>query len=400
MQVSNAHRLLAIFFFRLLLNTGRRFIYPFAPALARELSLPLGAVTSIIAATQCTSILGLFSGPIADRIGNRFMMRVGLGLLAVGMLICGLVPQYWFIFTGLVLAGFGKTVFDPAIQSFIGHTVPFEKRGRIIGIIETSWAGATLFSIPALGLLISHSGFQTSFITLALLASCCWLYVGFVIPHTTETTGTYREKAKVSIATALLETLRYRPTAAMMAFGFWISLGNDALFVVYGFWFEKEFAVSLVTLGFTTVAIGSAELLGETLTSLFSDRIGLRNFLLLALSLVVISYLLLPVLGFALLPAMLGIFLVFLFFETAMVTSFGLSTELMPQARATMMAGFYAAGGIGRVLGVILGGLGWKLGGIKLVAGGAAFATITGLLFFLWGFQKIKTEKGDQDLSV
>ena len=92
--------------------------------------MPLAAITSIIATSQMTSLLGLFSGPLADRIGYRFMMRAGLALLALGMLLCGLLPSYWPVFIGLVVASFGKTVFDPAIQAFIGRNVPYARRGQ------------------------------------------------------------------------------------------------------------------------------------------------------------------------------------------------------------------------------------------------------------------------------
>ena len=79
-------QILLITAFRLLLNTGRRFVYPFAPALSRGLEVPLGAITSIIAAGQFTSLLGIFAGPLADRYGYRMMMRAGLAMLALGML--------------------------------------------------------------------------------------------------------------------------------------------------------------------------------------------------------------------------------------------------------------------------------------------------------------------------
>ena len=144
---SLVQQIIAVMILRLLINTGRRFVYPFSSALSRGLDVPLAAITSIIATSQMTSLLGLFSGPMADRIGYRFMMRTGLALLAVGMLLCGLLPTYWPVFIGLVVASFGKTVFDPAIQAFIGRNVPFAKRGRVIGAVETAWAGSTLIFI-------------------------------------------------------------------------------------------------------------------------------------------------------------------------------------------------------------------------------------------------------------
>ena len=132
MNAAFVRQILIITLFRLLLNTGRRFIYPFAPALSRGLDVPLGAITTIIAAGQFTSLLGIFAGPLADRYGCRLMMRAGLAMLAVGMLICGLVPLYWPVFVGLVVSSFGKTLFDPAIQAYIGNNVRYERRGRIL----------------------------------------------------------------------------------------------------------------------------------------------------------------------------------------------------------------------------------------------------------------------------
>ena len=64
---------------RLALNTARRFIYPFAPALSRGLGVPLSSIASIIAINQASGLLALFIGPVTDRLGYKFMMMVALG---------------------------------------------------------------------------------------------------------------------------------------------------------------------------------------------------------------------------------------------------------------------------------------------------------------------------------
>ena len=309
MKVRLVQQIIAVMFFRVLLNTGRRFIYPFAPALSRGLDVPLAAITSIIATSQITSLLGLFSGPLADRIGYRFMMRAGLALLAGGMLLCGLLPTYWPVFVGLVVASFGKTVFDPAIQAFIGRNVPYARRGRVIGAVETAWAGSTLIGIPALGLIIEHVGLNNSFYILASLGAIGWISISRVIPPDEPNVDSKHER--IGILTSLKQLVQIRPAAGMLAFGFWISIANDSLFVVYGAWFEKDFLVSLVTLGFSTVAIGAAELLGESMTAIFSDRLGLKRAVILGLCLAICAYLLLPFLGRTLPLAMAGMFCVF-----------------------------------------------------------------------------------------
>lgn len=378
-----ANQIVAVLFFRLLLNTGRRFVYPFAPFLSRGLDVPLAAVTAIIATCQATSLLGFVSGPLADWFGYRVMMRAGLAMLAAGMLLCGLVPEYWPVFLGLVVASFGKAVFDPSIQAFIGHNVPFERRGRVIGIIETAWAGSTLIGIPALGLIIGNIGLTGSFFLLALLGAISWLAINRVIPA--DKPATVPKKNRIQLFAALPQLLKMRPAAGMLAFGFWISIANDSLFVVYGFWLEQDFHVSIATLGFSTVAIGAAELLGESLTAAFADRLGLKRAIVLGLCLAMAAYLLLPFTNRSLPLAMTGMFFVFLAFEFTMVTSFSLSTELMTESRATIMAGFYATAGVGRMIGVLVGGWLWHIGGITAVAWTSTGLTGIGLLSLFWG---------------
>lgn len=376
-------QIIGVTILRVLLNTGRRFIYPFAPALSRGLDVPLTAITSIIATSQATSLLGFFSGPIADRLGYRLMMRAGLAMLALGMLTCGLATHYWPIFVGLVIASLGKTVFDPAIQAFVGRHVPFERRGRIIGILETAWAGSTLIGIPALALIIDHVGLKNSFLILALLGAFGWIAIGRLIPADTPTSA--QKMKRTSSFSSLKQLLVNRPAAGMLTFGFWISIANDSLFVTYGAWFEQDFLVSIVTLGFSTIAIGSAELIGESMTALFADRLGLKRAIILGLCLAVCAYLLLPFIGKTLPLAMAGMFCVFLFFEFTIVTSFSLCTELLPKARATMMAGFYATAGVGRMIGVLIGAFLWQIGGITAVAWTSAGMTLLGLMSLLWG---------------
>ncbi len=396
-QVPLIRQIIAVMFFRLLLNTGRRFVYPFAPAFSRSLEVPLAAITSILATCQIVSLLGLFSGPLADRYGYRTMMRAGLGMLAVGMLLCGLAPGYWFLFVGLLVASLGKTVFDPAIQAFIGKNVPFERRGRVIGAVEMAWAGSTLIGIPALGLIIEHLGLQSSFLVLALLGGIGWLTISRVIPR--DEPGQLPGQGRVQIFAALPQLIRVRPAAGMLLFGFWISIAGDSLFVVYGAWFEQSFLIGIATLGFSTVAIGAAELIGESMTAVFADRLGLKRATILGLCLAILAYLLLPFLDRSLPLAMVGLFLVFLALEFTIVTSFSLSTELMPEARATMMAGFYATCGVGRMIGVLLGGWLWQAGGITAVAWTSSGFIALGLLSLIWGLHGWKRQGTDEQVS-
>jgi DHA1 family inner membrane transport protein len=360
---------------RLVLNTARRFAYPFAPVLSRGLGVPLTEVTSLIAVNQATSVLGILFGPMADRLGYRRMMLAGLGSLSLGMFAGGLLPFFGVVMAALLLAGLGKTVFDPALQAYVGERVPFKRRGTVIGILEFSWAGSTLVGIPLLALLIEHFGWRAPFFTLGGFGLLGIAALIRVMPA--DGSRKSKRSSAVTFRHAWAGLGHQRASLGMIGYAFLYSAANDNLFVVFGAWLEQAFGLSIVGIGMGASLIGAAELIGEGLTASCADRLGLRRSVLLGLALSVLSYGLLPLIAHSLLTALAGLFVLFLVFEFTVVSSLSLSTELLPGSRATMMASFYASAGIGRVVGALIGGVVWLKGGI--LATGVVSVLITSL---------------------
>jgi predicted MFS family arabinose efflux permease len=172
-----------------------------------------------------------------------------------------------------------------------------------------------------------------------------------------------------------------------LAFGFFASAANDNLFVVYGAWLENSFSLSIVALGLGTSVIGIAELSGEGLTAAISDRLGLKRSVASGMSLCIISYIALPLLGQTLSLSLGGLFLIFLTYEFTIVSTLSLCTELLPGLRATMMSGFLAAAGVGRVIGALIGGPVWLAGGILMTGAVSAVMSGLGLLCLIWGLR-------------
>ncbi|MHB8765704.1 MAG: MFS transporter, partial [Deferrisomatales bacterium] len=314
---------------RLLLNTARRFPYPYAPVLARGLGVPLPAVTSLIALSQATGLLSPLFGPLGDRWGYRTQMLGGLTLLAGGMFLAGGFPAYGPVLAGVFLAGLGKSAFDPAIQAWIGHRVPVHRRGLAIGLAELAWSGSALLGVPAVGLLIELGGWRAPFLGLGVLAVAAGATLAAVVPRTPP--GAAREEW--GLWRLWRAVARDRASVAALGFGFFVSAANDALFVVYGAWLESSFGLGVVALGAATTAIGLAEFGGEGLTALLADRLGLRRSALLGAAAVALAYALLPLASGSLGGALLGLAAVFLACEFTIVSSFSLVTELLPGAR-------------------------------------------------------------------
>ncbi|MBG0779635.1 MAG: MFS transporter, partial [Desulfotignum balticum] len=89
---------------KLLMNTARRMVYPFAPAFARGLGLDLAAITSVIALNQATAVLGPVGASFADHYGNRRIILFSLVMLCIGCVAAGLIPMYGTLVLALFLA--------------------------------------------------------------------------------------------------------------------------------------------------------------------------------------------------------------------------------------------------------------------------------------------------------
>ena len=368
---------------RFILNTSRRFVYPFAPVLSRGLGVPLTAITSLIALNWATGIIAVFIGPLTDRLGYRLMMIVGMTLLAVGLLVSGFLPLYAVVLVALFLAALGKAVFDPAVQAYISEHVPYRRRGLAIGLLEYSWAGSALLGIPVLAVLIDRFGWRSPFFLMGVLALLGIVALVVLIPRPNRDHA--GQDSKINLKSAWKRVLREKSARGALAFIFLVSAANDSLFVVYGAWLEQSFGLSIVALGLGTSAIGLAELLGETMTATLADRIGLKKSVVTGLAICIIFYVILPVLSQTITMAFVSLFLIFTAFEFMIVASVSMATELLPETRATMMATYLGAAGLGRVVGALIGGPVWMIGGIFATGVVSALISALALGALLWG---------------
>ena len=370
---------------RLVLSTARRFAYPFAPVLSRELGVPLTSITSLIAVNWATSLLGVFFGPLADRFGYRKMMVLGLVMLTVGMFAGGFFPLYSVILITLFLAGLGKIVFDPAVQAYVSERVPYNRRATAIGFLEISWAGSTLLGIPLIALLIDNVGWRSPFFAMGAIGLAGIIALIVIFPPDEKLIS--KPRRSLSVKKVLPIILQDKASLGALAYVFFFSAAIDNLFVVYGAWLEKAFSVGIVALGMATSVIGVAELVGEILVVTISDRFGLKRVVMVGVTICIFTYGLLSFAGQSLLPALAGLFIHFLIFEFTIISSVALCTELQPGMRATVIAGFFAAAGLGRILGALIGGPIWLAGGIVATSLVSSGITAFALMSLCWGLR-------------
>jgi predicted MFS family arabinose efflux permease len=300
-------------------------------------------------------------------------------------LAAGFLPFYGVVMLALFLAGLGKSIFDPALQAYLGKIVPYQRRGLVIGLVEFAWSGSSLVGVPLVGVLIDRIGWQSPFFLLGGLTLLAAVALGVLLPA--EGRPGMSAAALPGFRQAWAEMRNNRAARGLLAFAFFLGLANDNLYVVYGAWLEESFSLGIVALGVASSVIGAAELIGEGLTASIADRLGLKRSIIVGLALSALSYLLLPLFGYTLPLALAGLFVVFLTFEFAIVTTISLATEVLPGARATMMASLMATMGVGRVIGALAGGSIWLAGGLTVISLVSAITTALALGCLWWGLR-------------
>ncbi len=130
---------------------------PLFPLIHRDLGLSFTELGALVMAMFLSSaVLMPLAGVLVDRIGARFVLLAGFGLMAGATLGYGLVDDYRLLFALAVLAGAGNAVFHPCDYSVMTATIAPERLGRaysahiFIGYLGYAFAPIAMAGIGAL----------------------------------------------------------------------------------------------------------------------------------------------------------------------------------------------------------------------------------------------------------
>ena len=236
-----------------------------------------------------------------------------------------------------------------------------------------------------MGWLISRSGWLSPFWILTLLGLVSILLISKMIPPD-KNADTEKPKLWSNFQAVIVNPL----ALAGLAVGLLISAANEVINLVFGVWMEADFGLQILALGGAAAVIGVAELGGETVAGTFVDRLGKPQAVGLGIILNCGVALAFPLLGWTLPGALVGLFLFYISFEFTLVSLIPLMTELLPRARATLMAFNVAGLSLGRALGALVALRAFESWGIWASAGATVAFNGLALLALrrLWAEQK------------
>jgi len=352
---------------RMIYNTLHRMVYPFLAIFARGLGVDLTTISYALTARSVVGSIGPFAAAVADRRGRRFGMLFGAVLFMLGASVVVFWPSFPGFAVSLVLATLGKYIFDPGMQAYLGDRVPYERRGRTIAITEFGWSLAFVIGVPLMGFLIASKGWMAPFPLLALLGV---LIVGgllWMLPKDAPQANSNRSRDNFRLVLTSL------PALTGLAIGMLATAANEQVNLVFGVWLEDSFGLKIAALGAASAVIGISEMGAEGLVAGFVDRLGKLRAIALGLTVNSLAALALPWLGRTEFGALAGLFFFYISFEFTIVSSLPLMTELLPSARATLMAFNVASLSFGRAIGAFLAPRLYGLGFLAVALGAIGF---------------------------
>lgn len=366
---------------RFTLNTSFRMIYPLLVFLAQDFAIDLQTVSLLVTMQVGVSLLSPLGGMLSDMRGERTTMISALLLFCSGTLCCMLAPSFALFLTGYALTGLGAALYQPALQSYISARTDYARRGRVLGLIEMSWALSALLGVTLMTQVVQISGTRAAAFAI-LLGMGLLLVIGtcMILPAGRSPT----DGAHMPRRWSGLVALSQRNVLGAILLLTCLLWAIELIFVVYAGWLQADFGATTEQVGLIFGLLGFVELGGSGGSALLTDRLGKRRAVLLGLVALAIVQAALPF-SAGNWTLFLPLFLLMgLCFEFALISTFPLLSEMVPSMRGTVLALGLSAMGIGRVFGSLLGPFLWQNYGFMvnglLASGLVLLSVIIGLL--------------------
>ena len=134
-------------------------------------------VASVVAATTVSAVLA--------RVGPRWAYLLGLGVFAVGSLLCAVAPTMQLLLVGRVVQGSAGGLLAGLGYAVINSALPQSLWTKASALVSAMWGVGTLLGPAAGGLFAQYSSWRWAFGVLVALAAAIAMLVPFALPART-----------------------------------------------------------------------------------------------------------------------------------------------------------------------------------------------------------------------
>lgn len=156
---------------------------PLGPQFTRVFGLSDAQFGLLVSAyTLAAGASGLGASLFIDRFDRKRALLALYASFALATLACGLAPSYALLMAARVAAGLFGGVLGALVQTIVGDVVPYERRGRAMGIVMSAFSMSTVAGVPASLWLAGVFDWHAPFIAIALSSGLIWLGAARGVP--------------------------------------------------------------------------------------------------------------------------------------------------------------------------------------------------------------------------
>jgi predicted MFS family arabinose efflux permease len=370
-----------------LATVDNQLLIPLLPLLGREFGVSMATTLAWLFSgyALAAAVFSLFLGPLIDRFGRLMFLRLGL-IFAVFIAICTYFSKEYYQLFGLrVAAGLAGGLLSTCTASLVGDLFSYQRRGRIMGFVLSSYFAALILGIPLAAWTAEMWSWRTIYLILSLLglllAGCTFFFPPIQAqPSPALSLGSYLRTYP--------RLLRKGDVRAAVVTSFGVSGATLAFLTFIPDYLNGQFGLQPVQISWLFVTAGVAAALASPVSGWLSDRFTKKKVFLVANTLLA-----LPLLALNQLPwggRLFGIFflisLCVSFRQTALQT---LQTELvLTERRGSFIALRNGCSQLGIAVSVLVSGTLYSTMGYGGVTAWAALLTLLSSLIFYWAVQE------------
>jgi YNFM family putative membrane transporter len=142
---------------------------PLLPLIQKEFNLSYTRSALVQSSFSWTyGVAQIPAGFIADRVGTRILLVIGISGVAVAGILVGLSQTYVIMLVLLVVMGIVGGGYHPAAAPMVSAAVPLENRGQALGFHEMGASASFLVTPLVAAAIASFWGWRGAFITLGI----------------------------------------------------------------------------------------------------------------------------------------------------------------------------------------------------------------------------------------
>ena len=382
------------------LGAGMDLVVVLMPVIASTFRVPIAVAVQIVTARAFGKLLSPFLGHLSDRFGRKKVLLASVGVFALGNLGVVAVSSFGTLVATQFVAGLGMAGMQVSLPTFVGDLIPYEKRGRGLGLAQMWLPIGILLGVPTTALLTQAFGLRAPFLVLAgVLAIQIPLGFKYLTPL-----PAHRASNKVGRFT---DSLKPKGWSFLLSEGwifaivppFFMLIMSAAVYIFLSTWLTEIFDYRLSQIGAIWSGMAVMSIGAIWLVALLSDRIGkyptaFGSMILAIASTAFLSRVTTPWMAIS------ALYLFALANDFSFVAYGVIVTELKPTNRGTMMSAYIFSTGLAIVLAPFLGSFIWPRGGFPLLTLLVSSAGLLALFIARWAYAGWKPETIEIEVAI